>query len=99
MQECIIFWKENKKQDTAFIKDKICKYYETIPSTLHSYQRLFVSRDIASTFSHANQTHHTRHTSTSFVGLIDITTILKNAVSQSNAIEQINLTIKSIFEH
>lgn len=96
MQECIIIWKENKKHDAAFIKDKIREYYETIPSTLRSYQRLFVSRDMATS---SNQTRYTRHTSTLSVGLIDTTTIPKNAVSQYNATEQINLATKSISEY
>src|SRR5438874_689679 len=48
MQECVNIWKQNKKHDTAFIKDIIREYYETIPSTLRSYQRLFTSRDVTS---------------------------------------------------
>ena len=37
IQECINIWKENKKHDTAFIKDIIREYYETVPFTLRSY--------------------------------------------------------------
>ncbi len=54
---------------------------------------------MVSTSSHTNQTHYTHHIFTSFIRLIDTTTISKNAVLQSNTIEQINLATKSISEH
>ena len=43
LQECITAWKEVKNQDTAFIENKINEYYRTIPPTIHSHQRFFLS--------------------------------------------------------
>ena len=43
MQKCITAWKEVKNQDTAFIENKINEYYRTIPPTIHSHQRFFLS--------------------------------------------------------
>jgi hypothetical protein len=78
MEECTNNWKRNKHHDATFIKNKISKYYETIPSTVRSYQRLFVSHDNISS-SHVSTTSTTSTTYRS-EGFIDTSAISRNAV-------------------
>src|ERR1051325_8626542 len=101
-QECITAWKEVKKQDTAFIENKINEYYNTIPSTIRSHQRFFLPHHTPTISTPPTQKHTPilQHTTAlrPIVGLIDTTTIQNNAKSQQNAAEKINLAIKNLAE-
>ncbi|CAI2200752.1 19121_t:CDS:1, partial [Funneliformis geosporum] len=86
---------EVKKNDIAFIENKIQKYYDTTLSTICSYQRIFMSCD---------STNSSRQTSTpstpkQFVRFIDIITIPLNAKSQYIATQKINSAVKSLAEY
>ncbi|CAI2197718.1 6770_t:CDS:2, partial [Funneliformis geosporum] len=87
--------KEVKKNDTAFIENKIRKYYDTIPSTIRFHQRILISRDST------NSSHQTSTPSTlrQYVGFIDTTTIPPNAKSQHIVAEKINSAAKSLAEY
>ena len=100
IEECTNNWKKNKQHDAAFIRNKIREYYETIPPTVRSYQRLFISHDIIN----SDHTSHASTTSTTSTiqrseGFIDTSAIPKNAVAQHKAAEQINLATKNISEY
>ena len=78
MQECIDTWKEVKEHDAAFIENKIREYYSTIPPTIHSHQRFFLSHRTPNTPTtpttpSASKPLTSEHT-TEFVG-VDTTTI------------------------
>ncbi|CAB4422741.1 unnamed protein product [Rhizophagus irregularis] len=98
MEECTTVWKEVRKNDTTFIENKICEYYDTVPSTVRSHQKIFMSRNVTSSFHHTSTPKHTS-TLRQLVGFIDTTKIPKNATSQHNAAEKINLAIKKISEY
>ncbi|CAB4476999.1 unnamed protein product [Rhizophagus irregularis] len=98
MEECTTVWKEVRKNDTTFIENKICEYYDTVPSTVHSHQKIFMSRNVTSSFHHTSTPKYTS-TPRQLVGFIDTTKIPKNATSQCNAAEKINLAIKKISEY
>jgi hypothetical protein len=83
LQECITAWKEVKKQDIAFIENKINEYYNTISPTIRSHQRFFLSHrspntPTPSTSKHTPTQEHTTAPEQS-VGVVDITTIRNNA--------------------
>jgi hypothetical protein len=62
-EECTTVWKEIKKNDAAFIDNKIYEYYETIPSTVRSHQRIFMSRNTTTGFRHTPTASTSRHIS------------------------------------
>ncbi|PKY26094.1 hypothetical protein RhiirB3_441280 [Rhizophagus irregularis] len=80
MEECTTVWKEVRKNDTTFIENKICEYYDTVPSTVHSHQKIFVSCNVTSSFHHTSTPKYTS-TPRQLVGFIDTTKIPKNATS------------------
>ncbi|CAI2198158.1 17654_t:CDS:1, partial [Funneliformis geosporum] len=71
------------------------EYYDTIPSTIRSHQRILMSCDST------NSSHQTSTPSTprQFVRFIDTTTIPPNAKSQHIAAEKINSAAKSLAEY
>src|SRR4051794_26397815 len=100
LQECIIAWKEVKKQDADFIENKIHEYCSTIPPTIRSHQRFFLSHHtpIIST-PNPTPTLTSQHlTSRQIVGFVDTLTIRNNAKSQQNVAEKINLATKNLAE-
>ncbi|CAG8686098.1 14911_t:CDS:1, partial [Funneliformis mosseae] len=74
------------------------EYYDTIPSTIHSHQRIFMPRDSTNS-SCQTSISRTPNISRQFVRFIDITTLSLNVKSQHIAAEKINLTAKSIAEY
>jgi len=100
MQECITTWKEVKKYDTTFIENKIHEYYNTISSTIHSYQRFFTSHHApTSTPKNMSTLKYTpTPISKQLAGFIDTITIQRNAKSQLDAAKKINLIVKNLAE-
>ncbi|RGB32786.1 hypothetical protein C1646_762500 [Rhizophagus diaphanus] len=108
MQECITAWKEVREQNTSFIENKINEYYNTIPPTIHSHQKFFLSHHTPRTPTASTSTptppKHTSipqriTTSRPIINeFIDTTTIPTNARSQQNAANKINSALKNISE-
>ncbi|UZN98730.1 uncharacterized protein OCT59_000018 [Rhizophagus irregularis] len=78
MEECTTVWKEVRKNNITFIENKICEYYDTVPSTVRFHQKIFMSRNVTSSFHHTSTPKHTS-TPRQLVGFIDTTKIPKNA--------------------
>src|SRR5688572_28926602 len=98
LQECATVWKVIKKNDNDFIENKICEYYNTIPTTVRSHQRIFMSHHKTPNFHHTPTPTPTPSAQRQYKDYIDITTIPKYANSQYNAAETINSAIKRLSE-
>jgi hypothetical protein len=99
LQECATVWKDIKKHDSDFIENKIHEYYDTIPTTVRSHQRIFMSRNMTSSFHHTSAPISTPSAQRQYKEYIDTTAIPKNATSQRNAAEKINSAIKRLSEY